>query len=160
MLEKPHSERNIAAIAAWDFGNVGEWRAFASIALNSPERFAAEAADIFDLPQLGGCHFARQELLSPTLAPTLDPTEVMRTISARTRNLSADVVGINAISASICDGSVGFVCVAARMAALKSLAIPYITPLPIASPAHRTLRRLARESPFYSGGFASLGRPH
>lgn len=159
MLEKPHSERNAAVLGCWDFGHVEEWRTLAPLSLFAPQDFVADASDIYDLPQLGGRHFARCELLSLTIAPPMVPTEVIRTISARARNLAAAAAEITDISDSACNGSVGCVfprCVVGRSEIAHNSAPQrsYRTP---SNSTKRCTTSLANPT-FNSGGFTSPGR--
>ena len=127
VIEKPHSERNSATIAAWDFGDIAEWTAFSPYSLILPAHFTAAHTDIYDLPQLGGCHFSRPQLISLSIAPPLVPTETMKMISARTQDLKAASIEIEAIDNSRCDGSLGCRCercVAARNTIVRNIVVP------------------------------------
>ena len=129
ILERPHSkDRNSAALARWDFGVIAEWAAFAPFTVFQPGRFNDTHTDIFALPQLGGTHFARKERLSMSIAPPLVPNEVMRAISARTRNLNAADAEILQISLSRCDGSIG--CACDRCAQARNAPPNGVLPLP------------------------------
>ena len=128
ILEKPHSERNSAALGCWDFGSLAEWEAFAPYTTFEPLSFNASSGDVFDLPQLGGTHFNRFERSSLSIAPPLVSAEVMRTISARAHNLQAASAEIQQIALPRCDGSVG--CACARCAASRATIALGLTPLP------------------------------
>ena len=107
VLEKPHSNRNTASIAHWDYACVKEWGTFAPYTLISPEHFATTTADIVDIPQLGGCRFSRPDPQSLTISPPYVPTEVMQAISARAHDLNAAALEIAHIAESRCDNSLG-----------------------------------------------------
>ena len=120
-----------------------------------PERYNALHTDIFDLTQLGGKHFARTERLSLSIAPPLAPTETMRTISARARNLNAANAEILDLSLNRCDGSVG--CPCPRCTHARTLLARGLPPLPPADarpaapefppPRLRTPTTIAEDTP-------------
>ena len=106
----PNSKRTPAAIACWDFGLVEEWAALSPYAAFAPGHYNARPTDIFDLPQLGGRHFARSEPPSLAIASPIAHTEAMRTFPDRARDISVASAEIVQISNSRRGGSVGRAC--------------------------------------------------
>ena len=138
LLERPHSDRNTAALGCWDFGRLDEWIAFSPRTDFGANQFNASSSDIADLPQLGGTYFDRSDRFSMSIAPPLVTPEVLRTISARTQDLRAADVEIRHIAQSRCDGSFGCQCVrcSARQNTIANSGAPsplrtLVLPLPL-----------------------------
>ena len=94
VLERPNSLRNSASLSSWDFGSVEEWVTFSPFAWFETGMYNATAADTYDLPQLGGCHFApppASRLSDVSLLTIASPpvsNREKRAISARTGNIA------------------------------------------------------------------------
>ena len=114
MVERPHSVSNSTEIALWDFGTLEEWHHFSPHTVIEESHFNANPADIYDLPQLRGRRFSRdnrfRDVSSLTIASPLVSTRVMEEISARTGDLSTASSEITALVSSTCNRSFGFPC--------------------------------------------------
>ena len=129
ILERPNSDRNSTALAAWDFATLKDWSHFAPFAVFHAPHFNPLPDDVCDLPQLGGNFFDKENrsfgVATMRIASPMVPNQTMRSISARTGNLSTAAAEIQTLVHATCEGCVCPRCSSARDKNNKDFALKY-----------------------------------